>query len=99
MIFGNNIKKKRPSSIPDCYLSKVFVQSENLFDFGPLLIGKSVEKKNEKEVMNINSSTFKFLNNGPFKTDVEFAFLSSIIEGKPEYNKNVFSISVDRLSI
>lgn len=49
--------------------------------------------------MNINSSIFKFLNNGPFKTDVEFAFLSSIIEGKPEYNKNVFSISVDRLSI
>lgn len=49
--------------------------------------------------MNVNSSVFKFLNNGPFKADVEFAFLSSIIEGKPEFNKNVFSLSVDRLSI
>lgn len=42
IIFGNNIKKKRPTTIPDCYLSKTYVQSEDLFDFGPLLIGKSV---------------------------------------------------------
>jgi hydrocephalus-inducing protein len=42
MIFSNNIKKKRPTTLPECYLSKMFVQSENVFDFGPLLIGKSV---------------------------------------------------------
>ena len=99
IIFGNNIKKKRPTTLPECYLSKSFVQSENVFDFGPLLIGKSVDKKNEKEMMSVNSTVFKFLNNGPFTAEVEFAFLSSIIEGKPEYNKNVFSLSAERMSI
>jgi hydrocephalus-inducing protein len=99
VIFGNNIKKKRPTTVPECYLSKSFIQSENVFDFGPLLIGKSVDKKNEKEMMSVNSTVFKFLNSGPFTTEVEFAFLSSIIEGKPEYNKNVFSLSAERVSI
>lgn len=50
-------------------------------------------------MININSSVFKFLNNSPFTAEVEFAFLSSIIEGKPEYNKNVFSVSVNRMEI
>ena len=27
VIFSNNIKKKRPVNLPDCYLSKVFVQA------------------------------------------------------------------------
>ncbi len=70
-----------------------------MFDFGPLLIGKSLEKKNDKEVVNVNSSVFKFVNSGPFTAEVELVFLSSIIEGKPEYNKNVFSVSVDKMSI
>lgn len=40
------LKKSRPTTSPECYLSKVFVLQENCFDFGPLLIGKNVEKKN-----------------------------------------------------
>jgi hydrocephalus-inducing protein len=36
-----NVKKSRPSAKPECYLSKTFVTSENVYDFGPLLIGKS----------------------------------------------------------
>ena len=43
-----NLKKTRATTAPECYVSKVFVLSENVFDFGPLLIGKSIEKKTEK---------------------------------------------------
>jgi hypothetical protein len=50
-------------------------------------------------VINVNSTVLKLLNSGPFTAEVEFAFLSSIIENKPEYNKNVFSLSVDKISI
>ncbi len=65
--------------MPDCYLSKVYVQTEEVFDFGPLLIGKSVDKKNEKEMVNVNSTVFKLVNSGPFTAEVEFVFLSSIM--------------------
>jgi hydrocephalus-inducing protein len=41
-----NVKKSRPVSVPECYVSKTFVTAENVFDFGPLLIGKSADKKN-----------------------------------------------------
>lgn len=37
----NNVKRTRPPTVPDCYLSKAFVLNENNFDFGPLLIGKN----------------------------------------------------------
>lgn len=50
-------------------------------------------------MINVNSTVLKLLNSGPFTAEVEFAFLSSIIENKPEYNKNVFSLSVDKISI
>lgn len=61
-----NVKKTRPTTVPDCYLSKSFVQSEGVFDFGPLLIGKNAEKKNEKEILSVNSSVFKLENNGQY---------------------------------
>jgi hydrocephalus-inducing protein len=37
----NAVKKSRPATVPECYLSKSYVLSENVFDFGPLLIGKN----------------------------------------------------------
>jgi hydrocephalus-inducing protein len=37
----SNVKKARPTSVPECYLSKSYILSENTFDFGPLLIGKN----------------------------------------------------------
>ena len=65
-----NVKKSRPATVPECYLSKAFVLSENVFDFGPLLIGKNAEKKNEKEIMSVNSSVFKLINNGNYSADL-----------------------------
>ena len=50
-------KKSRPPQAPDSYLQKTFVVSENLFDFGPLLIGKDPEKRHTDEtVKKVNSS-------------------------------------------
>jgi len=51
-------------------LSKSFVLSENIFDFGPLLIGKNAEKKNEKDIISTNSSVFKLHNNGSYNADI-----------------------------
>ena len=55
-VFMTN-KKSRPPQAPDSYLQKTFVVSENLFDFGPLLIGKDPEKRHTDEtVKKVNSS-------------------------------------------
>lgn len=66
----NNVKKLRPTTVPECYLSKTYVLNENIFDFGPLLIGKNAEKKNEKDILSINSSVFKLFNNGNYPADL-----------------------------
>jgi len=41
------VKKSRPLIAPDSYLSKIFVAQEGIFDFGPLLIGKNPDKRND----------------------------------------------------
>lgn len=52
-------KKSRPAQAPESYLQKTFVVSENVFDFGPLLIGKDPEKRHTDEtVKKVNSSVF-----------------------------------------
>ena len=52
-------KKLRPTQTPDSYLSKCFVISENLFDFGPLLVNKDPEKRHTDEIVKrVNSSVF-----------------------------------------
>lgn len=66
----NNVKKLRPTTVPECYLSKAYVLNENIFDFGPLLIGKNAEKKNVKDILSINSSVFKLFNNGNYPADL-----------------------------
>ena len=64
------MKRTRPTAVPDCFLSRSFVLSENTFDFGPLLIGKNAEKKTEKEITSTNSSVFKLHNNGSYAADL-----------------------------
>jgi len=52
-------KKSRPSQAPESFLSKTYVVSESVFDFGPLLIGKDPEKRQSDElVKKVNSSVF-----------------------------------------
>jgi hypothetical protein len=35
-----NWRKNRPTNPPESYLSKTFINNENAFEFGPLLIKK-----------------------------------------------------------
>jgi hypothetical protein len=52
-----SIKKNRPVE-KEALIIKAFVQSENLFEFGPLLIKKDAERRTEPEVQKMNSSIF-----------------------------------------
>ena len=99
VFMNNNIRKVRPEKAPECYLSRKFVTSEQLFDFGPLLIGKDPLKKNDLGVININSFSFRITNYGKFDCDVSFALASSVINDNPEYRKNVFSFEPEKLQL
>tara|TARA_B110000285_G_scaffold208534_1_gene248823 strand:- start:2157 stop:2801 length:645 start_codon:yes stop_codon:yes gene_type:complete len=61
-VFMNN-KKTRPPTLPESLLAKTFVVSENVFDFGPLLINKDPELRNGEDqavkdkIKQVNSST------------------------------------------
>jgi hydrocephalus-inducing protein len=94
-----NLKKSRPPTCPECYLSKAYVLSENTFDFGPLLIGKNAQRKNEKDIISTNSTTFKLVNTGHYPAEIEIALLSSTIENESSYKKGVFSVGFDSCTI
>jgi hypothetical protein len=47
-VFFTN-KKTRPPTLPESLLSKTFVVSENVFDFGPLLIKKDPELRSSED--------------------------------------------------
>jgi len=64
------VKKARPTNPPDSYISKAFIQSESLYEFGPLLIGKSADKKNDKDIISINSTTFRLWNQGSYPAEL-----------------------------
>lgn len=74
-----SIKRLRATTAPECYLSKKFVVSENTFDFGPLLIGKSMANRHDSAVVAMNSETFRIVNTGKFDCELEFAFASDVI--------------------
>ena len=72
-------KKSRPAQAPESYLSKCFVVSEGVFDFGPLLIGKDPEKRQSDElVKKVNSSVFQISNNGKYDLQASFTLRSSL---------------------
>lgn len=53
--------------------------SENVFDFGPLLIGKDPEKRqNDDLIKKVNSSTFQISNNGKYDLQATFTLKSSL---------------------
>jgi hydrocephalus-inducing protein len=55
------------------------VVSENVFDFGPLLIGKDPEKRHTDEVVKkVNSSVFQISNNGKYDLNATFCLKSSL---------------------
>lgn len=75
--------------------------SENLFDFGPLLIGKDPEKRNADELIKkVNSSVFQISNNGKYDLQATFTLRSSLPaeEGGPG-EKSPFIIEPDTMDL
>ena len=92
-------KKVRPPQPPESYISKAFVQSENVFEFGPLLIGKNPNNRQDPAIKNINSTTFRISNQGKFDCELEFALMSSVITDNPEYKSGVFCFEPENLVV
>lgn len=65
------IKKSRPAE-KEALIIKSYVQSEGLFEFGPLLIKKDPERRAEAEIQKVNSSIFQITNNGKFPVEAQF---------------------------
>jgi hydrocephalus-inducing protein len=90
-------RQYKPQNIPEA-LQKVFFLDENKFDFGPLLVGKKGKDKNEKKMLQVNSTTFDIINEGCFKANINFDLTSAIIED-PEYKKEIFSIHPNHMEL
>jgi hydrocephalus-inducing protein len=71
-------KRLRPAAAPESYLSKCYVNSEQVFDFGPLLIKKDPEKRADETVQKVNGTFFQITNNGKYKLDAQFILKSSL---------------------
>lgn len=93
------VKKSRPAQAPESYLQKCYVTNEGVFDFGPLLIGKNADRRNEPEVRKVNSVTFRISNHGKFDDSIQFALMSQITENNAEYQKGVFWLEVEQMQI
>jgi len=50
--------------------------NEKIFDFGPLLVGKTEDKKGTIECMKMNSSTFNMCNIKRVPSNIEFSLMS-----------------------
>jgi hypothetical protein len=72
-----NIKKARPAEKENLVI-KSFITSENLFEFGPLLIKKDAEKRADPTVQQMNSSVFQITNNGKYAVDACFTLKSTL---------------------
>ena len=59
-------------------MAKTFVNSENTFDFGPLLIGKDPEKRDDDEVKKVNGTFFQINNNGKYELEASFVLKSTL---------------------
>lgn len=60
-------------------MAKQYVVNEGLFDFGPLLIGKDPEKRNDDEATKkVSSAVFQISNNGKYKVNATFTLRSTL---------------------
>ena len=80
-----SIKKSRPVE-KEVLITKSFVMTENLFEFGPLLIKKDPERRNEPQIQQVNSSIFQITNSGKYPVEAQFVLKStlSVEEGGQE---------------
>lgn len=75
--------------------------SENVFDFGPLLIGKDPEKRHVDEVVKrVNSSVLQISNNGKYDLQATFTLRSSLpVEEGGTGEKSPFILDPDNMEL
>ena len=72
-------KKTRPPQLPDSIVQKTFIVSENVFDFGPLLIKKDPELRATDETLKkVNSSVLRITNDGEYPVEAAFTLKSTL---------------------
>ena len=69
-----NVFMRRTKSAPPARVCKKFVVSRNMFEFGPLLVGKDKTGR-DADAMRTNGDCFRISNDGPFTAKVNFSFL------------------------
>lgn len=93
------IKKNRPVE-KDQIAQKCFIQSENVFEFGPLLIKKDAEKRTDPKVQEINSAVFQITNNGKYRVEAIFTLKSTLaVEEGGQEGKSPFIIEPSTCSL
>lgn len=93
-------KRSRPTAPPESYLQKCFVTNENVFDFGPLLIGKDAEKRTEDEALKkANSYEFRISNNGKYDLEAKFALESSLAGDDASAEKSPFIFEPENMNL
>lgn len=93
-------KKARPPTEPDSYLSKSYVMSEGVFDFGPLLINKNPENRNEELVKKVNGTMFQITNNGKYRLEANFTLKSTLpTEEGGSTEKSPFIVEPSEISL
>ena len=75
-------------------MSKAYILSEEKYEFGSLLIGKTFDKRHDGNTRKTNGESFRISNCGKYDCTVEFALRSSAEEGK-----SVFALETDTLHL
>ena len=93
-------KRQRLANPPDCYLQKCYISNENVFDFGPLLIGKDPEKRHEGDLTKSpNYTEFRISNNGKYDLNVKFCLDSFLVSNNPKIIKSPFIFEPESMNL
>lgn len=87
-------KKIRPTTVPECFINKHFISSENKYEFGPLMIGKNFDKRYDESCKRTNAEAFRISNSGKYPIKIDFA-LRSVADNA----KTVFSYEPDSMQL
>ena len=91
--------KRNRTQPPEGVVSRNFIQSENKFEFGPLLILKSTETKGTPQAK-LNRDVIRITNNGKYQLHIDFV-LRSVADHPPAKDAplNPFSFEPEFLDL
>lgn len=69
-----------------------------MFDFGPLLIGKTFDSVPEETLQAVNSTVYRISNNSEYKIEVSFDLASNVIT-LPHYQPHIYSFRPDVMEL